>query len=80
MVNVADGAQPGRVLLDPVTFCFSGSTALEVWRPSWSGRLLSFQLSSGGRERPDLRVWDVEAGAAIGHVGHPGGLTGGLTP
>ncbi|MFD0004115.1 hypothetical protein ACFVJ4_17040 [Streptomyces sp. NPDC127178] len=71
-VMVADGAAAPRILLDPVAFDSSGATVLDAWRPSWSGRLVAFQLSQGGQERPQVRVWDVEKGQETGVVLDPG--------
>ncbi|MEU9480448.1 prolyl oligopeptidase family serine peptidase [Streptomyces sp. NPDC048191] len=71
-VMVADGTSPPRMLVDPLAFDPSGATVLDAFRPSWSGRLVAFQLSGGGQERPTLRVRDVETGREVGHAVDPG--------
>src|SRR2546421_677218 len=48
-----------RVLLDPVTIDPSGTTTLDAWQPDKEGRLLAYQISSGGDEESTLHVVDV---------------------
>jgi prolyl oligopeptidase len=48
------------VAIDP-----SGRTTLDHWQPDKEGRLLAYQLSSGGREESLLRVLDVASGEVI---------------
>lgn len=64
-----------RVLIDPLTEDTSGTTTLVAWRPSWSGRLLAYQLSRGGSEQPELRLLDVESGRDVAQPIQPGRLT-----
>jgi prolyl oligopeptidase len=54
-----------RTLLDPKTLDPAGLTTVEAWRPSWDGRLLAYQLATGGNE--DCRLWvlDVATGAIV---------------
>src|ERR1700691_5554224 len=59
----ADGA--ARVLLDPAASDPPGRTALDAWFPSPDGRRLAYLLSSGGAERPVLRVIDTGTGALL---------------
>nr|VTO96593.1 Prolyl endopeptidase precursor [Mycobacterium riyadhense] len=64
-----------RVLIDPLTDDASGTTTLAAWRPSWTGRLLAYQLSRGGSEQPELRLLDVATGRDVAQPIHPGRLT-----
>lgn len=64
-----------RVLIDPLTEDPSGTTTLVRWRPSPSGRLLSYQLSRGGSEQPELRLLEVQSGRDVAQPIHPGRLT-----
>jgi prolyl oligopeptidase len=71
-------APPGgaeRVLLDPLALDPSGAATLDSWRPSPSGRLLAYQVSRGGDERPLLRVLDTARGTAVGGTLAPGRVT-----
>jgi prolyl oligopeptidase len=61
--QVADGAP--AVLIDPVAIDPSGLTTLDAWQPDKEGRLLAYQLSSGGNEESMLRVLDVVSGAVV---------------
>jgi prolyl oligopeptidase len=58
-----DGAE--RVLLDPVAVDPTGRTTLDAWQPDKEGRLLAYQLSSGGDEESLLRVLDVATGEVV---------------
>ncbi len=60
-----DGDGTARVLLDVMTVDPSGATTLDGWAPSKEGRLLAYQLSSGGDEESLLRVLDVATGAVV---------------
>jgi prolyl oligopeptidase len=60
-----DGSGEARPLLDPTALDPSGATTLDAWAPSKEGRLLAYQLSSGGDEESALQVLDVETGAAV---------------
>jgi prolyl oligopeptidase len=53
------------VLIDPVAIDPSGLTTLDAWQPDKEGRLLAYQLSSGGNEESELRVLDVESGTVV---------------
>jgi len=61
--QVADEAPV--VLLDPTALDPSGLTTLDAWQPDKEGRLLAYQLSSGGDEESELRVLDVASGALV---------------
>jgi prolyl oligopeptidase len=54
-----------RVLVDPVAIDPSGRTTLDHWQPDKEGRLLAYQLSSGGDEEALLRVLDVASGEVV---------------
>ncbi len=56
--------QTFEVLVDPHRTDPTGATTLDAWDPSPDGRLLAYQLSSGGDEESSLSVLDV----ATGHV------------
>jgi prolyl oligopeptidase len=58
-----DGSE--RVLLDPMQIDPTGRTTLDSWQPSKEGRLLAYQLSSGGSEESVLRVLDVDTGQVV---------------
>ena len=64
MLYVAD-AGGERVLMDPVAIDPSGRTTLDHWQPDKEGRLLAYQLSSGGNEESLLRVLDVASGEVV---------------
>lgn len=57
-----DGGGAERVLVDPAALDPTGACTLDGWFPSPDGRLLAYLLSTGGNERPSLRVMDVESG------------------
>jgi len=59
------GATRERILVDPMALDPSGATTLDAWQPSKEGRLLAYQLSTGGTEESLLRVLDVEGGAIV---------------
>ncbi len=54
-----------RVLLDPAALDPTGRTTLDAWSPSEEGRLLAYQLSTGGDEESLLRVLDVDTGEVV---------------
>ena len=56
----------GRVLVDPAALDPTGACTLDGWFPSPDGRLLAYFLSTGGSERPLLRVLDVDSGTDTG--------------
>lgn len=60
-----DGDGTARVLLDVMAVDPSGATTLDGWAPSKEGRLLAYQLSTGGDEEALLRVLDVATGAVV---------------
>ena len=64
VLYVADGAGE-RALIDPVAIDPSGRTTLDAWQPDKEGRLLAWQLSSGGDEEALLRVMDVASGELV---------------
>ncbi len=64
VLYVADDAGM-RVLIDPVAIDPSGRTTLDGWQPDKEGRLLAYQLSSGGDEEALLRVMDVASGELV---------------
>jgi len=64
VLYVADDAGE-RVLIDPVAIDPSGRTTLDGWQPDKEGRLLAYQLSSGGDEESLLRVMDVASGELV---------------
>ena len=59
------GATRERVLVDPTALDPSGATTLDAWQPSKEGRLLAYQLSTGGTEESLLRVLDVDTGSPV---------------
>ncbi|HTB54668.1 MAG TPA: prolyl oligopeptidase family serine peptidase [Trebonia sp.] len=64
VLYVADDAGE-RALIDPVAIDPSGRTTLDGWQPDKEGRLLAYQLSSGGDEESLLRVMDVASGELV---------------
>jgi prolyl oligopeptidase len=54
-----------RTLLDPTVVDPTGRTTLDSWAPSKEGRLLAYQLSSGGDEHSVLHVLDVDTGEEV---------------
>ena len=59
----ADG--PEVTLLDPMAIDPSGLTTLDAWQPDKEGRLLAYQLSTGGDEESQLYVIDVLTSALV---------------
>lgn len=59
----ADG--PEATLLDPMAIDPSGLTTLDAWQPDKEGRLLAYQLSTGGDEESQLYVIDVVTNALV---------------
>jgi prolyl oligopeptidase len=64
VLYVADDAGE-RALIDPAAIDPSGRTTLDGWQPDKEGRLLAYQLSSGGNEESLLRVMDVASGELV---------------
>ena len=60
-----DGDGPETVLLDPMAADPSGLTTLDAWYPDKEGRLLAYQMSTGGNEEALLRVLDAETGTIV---------------
>ncbi|HKE68664.1 MAG TPA: prolyl oligopeptidase family serine peptidase [Nocardioidaceae bacterium] len=58
-----DGTE--RTLVDPMAIDPSGVTTLDAWQPSKDGRLLAYQISTGGTEAADLQLLDVESGDPV---------------
>jgi prolyl oligopeptidase len=54
-----------EVLVDPHRIDPTGATTLDAWDPSPDGRLLAYQLSSGGDEESSLVVLDVATGTVV---------------
>jgi prolyl oligopeptidase len=63
LVREPDGTE--RMLLDPMAIDPSGLTTLDAWVPDLEGRLLAYQLSSGGDEHSVLHVLDVTTGEDV---------------
>lgn len=59
------GDEPEVALIDPMALDPSGLTTLDAWQIDKEGRLLAYQLSSGGDEESLLRVMDVTTGAIV---------------
>lgn len=59
------GATEERPLLDPMVLDPSGSTTLDAWQPDKEGRLLAYQVSTGGDEESVLYVMDVATGERV---------------
>jgi prolyl oligopeptidase len=57
--------EPERVLVDPTALDPSGGSTLDAWQPDKEGRLLAYQISSGGDEESLLRVLDVASGLDV---------------
>ncbi|MCW2905504.1 MAG: Prolyl oligopeptidase [Actinomycetia bacterium] len=64
LLTAAPG-EPERVLIDPAALDPAGLTTLDSWQPDKEGRLLAYQLSSGGDEESELRVLDVVSGEQV---------------
>ena len=60
-----DLAGTERVLIDPAALDPTGTTTLDAWIPDHEGRLLVYQLSSGGDEQSVLHVLDVATGEDV---------------
>jgi prolyl oligopeptidase len=61
----AAGGRRERVLIDPMALDPAGTTTLDSWQPSKEGRLLAYQVSTGGTEESVLRVLDVDTGQVV---------------
>jgi prolyl oligopeptidase len=65
VVSVTDPDGTERALLDPAAIDPTGLTTLDAWIPDHEGRLLAYQLSSGGDEQSVLHVLDVGTGRDV---------------
>jgi len=65
VLQVTDIDGDTRVLLDPTVLDPTGRTTLDAWNPDLDGRLLAYQLSSGGDEHSVLHVLDVATGEDV---------------
>jgi prolyl oligopeptidase len=65
VLHVREPGGAERVLLDPVALDATGRTTLDGWVPDLEGRLLAYQLSSGGDEQSVLHVLDVATGEDV---------------
>lgn len=63
IVRDADGTE--RTLLDPIALDPAGTTTLDAWQPDKEGRLLAYQLSTGGDEESAIHILDVSTGAEV---------------
>lgn len=54
-----------RVLVDPVALDPAGTTTLDGWYPSPSGRLIAYQISEGGTEESVTRIMNVATGEVV---------------
>jgi prolyl oligopeptidase len=54
-----------RVLIDPIALDPAGTTTLDAWSPSPSGRLMAYQISEGGTEESVTRVLNVATGVIV---------------
>jgi prolyl oligopeptidase len=64
LYTIAPG-EPERALIDPMAIDPAGTTTLDAWQPDHDGRLLAYQISSGGDEESVLRVMDVSTGQDV---------------
>jgi prolyl oligopeptidase len=64
LYTCVDGG-PESVLIDPVAIDPSGLTTLDAWQPDKEGRLLAYQISSGGDEESLLHVLEVATGTMV---------------
>ncbi|MGD0561321.1 MAG: prolyl oligopeptidase family serine peptidase [Streptosporangiaceae bacterium] len=64
VLYVADGDDE-RALVDPAQLDPTGRTTLDTWQPDKEGRLVAYQVSSGGDEESILYVIDVASGTIV---------------
>lgn len=63
---VRDGlAGKPRLLIDPNTWAKDGATALAGYRPSKSGKLMTFEIQDGGTDWRIIKVMDVATGKVM---------------
>lgn len=55
----------GRLLIDPNTWAKDGATALAGYRPSNSGKLMTFEIQDGGTDWRIIKVMDVATGKVM---------------
>lgn len=62
---IVDESGTLRTLVDPQLIDPSARTTLGRWAPSRDGRLVAYELATGGQEEFSLRVMDVDSGGDI---------------
>ncbi len=55
----------GRLLIDPNTWAKDGATALAGYRPSNSGKLMTYEIQDGGTDWRIIKVMDVATGKVM---------------
>jgi len=67
LVVMQSAGAPGteRVILDPNALDATGGTAIDWFVPSPDGKLVAVSLSTGGSERGNLHVYEVDSGAEL---------------
>ena len=65
LYTVDPGATAERPLIDPMAIDPTGTTTLDAWQPDKEGRLLAYQISTGGDEESVLYVMDVATGDRV---------------
>lgn len=65
LYTVDPGAIEERPLIDPMALDPAGTTTLDAWQPDKEGRLLAYQISTGGDEESVLYVMDVATGDRV---------------
>jgi prolyl oligopeptidase len=68
VLPAADKPDEARVLLDPNELDKKGTTAIDWFVPSWSGKLVAVSISKGGSESGDVHVFDAATGKPVGEV------------
>lgn len=64
---VRDGwSGKGRLLIDPNTWAKDGATALAGYRPSNSGKFMTYEIQDGGTDWRIIKVMDVATGKDLG--------------
>jgi prolyl oligopeptidase len=61
----ADSLTDERVLVDPNIFDPSGTTTIDFYVPSITGRLVAVSMSSGGTEQGTLHIYDTLTGRKL---------------
>jgi len=57
-----------RIIVDPNTIDAKGTTAIDWFVPSHSGKLVAVSLSKGGTESGDLHIYDTQSGKQVHEV------------